>query len=178
MLEGRKAEYETEIETAGGNKLRTRSFIVAVINAMLELPAGTVFTRVEATGNAPAHCWAEIHGVRVVLPEGEKPWAGRKAVTLELRVNSVEPANVTRECWRNYKITLDNVTPVAKGVLVDGEIGIRAEENQKVTSLRDGRFIHRGSRIEFPFTHAVENPMQTRQPERFNDALKALGNRQ
>ncbi len=158
LVRGKNAEYETELP--GENPLITRSFGIIRGTVVMSLPAGTVFQRVEATANAKAHTRAVVNNVHVILPEGVDPWTGDKVVDLELRANSVEPKNVTRPCWRNWRIVLDNVRPSRNRPA--GRLSIGTETNAKITTIEDGRIRHNGACVTFPITGEISDSSRKR----------------
>ncbi len=148
LLEGARPEYESDLP--GANPAVTRSYVVTQGVVSLGFPAGTVFEAIAAVGNAPAHTRAVIHGVHVILPQGVEPWTGDRTVSFELRVNTVEPKNITRRCFRNYRLVLDNVRPVSGNS--NGRMIVEAARNANVTVIRDGLLIHNGGCLKFPTT--------------------------
>ena len=164
MLDGARPAYEAEIP--GANPTITRSFIVTAGTVVLAFPAGTSFQKVEAIANAPAHTRAVVHGVHVILPEGVEPWTGEKVVSLELRVNIVEPRDITRQCYRNYRMVLDNVRPVSGKS--NGRMVIEAARDSKITVIRDGMVIHNGGCLKFPTTGDIMDTSKRRGPSNFD----------
>lgn len=158
LVAGITPAYETVLP--GENPLVTRSFVVTKGAVRLAFPAGTAFQKVEAIANAPAHTRAVVHGVHVILPEGVEPWTGERVVNLEFRVNTVEPQVVTRPCWRNWRLVLDNVRPTTSKPA--GRFVIEAARDDKTTVLRDGMFVHAGACVKFPETGTIRSTAKPR----------------
>ena len=164
LLDGVNPAYEAEIP--GQNPSITRSYIVTGGTVTLAFPAGTTFENVAAVANAPAHKRAMINGVVVILPADVEPWTGDRVVSLELRVNTVEPKNITRQCYRNYRFVLDNVRPVSGKS--NGRMVIEAARDSKITVIRDGMMIHNGGCLKFPTTGEIPDTSKRRGPSNFD----------
>ncbi len=160
LVAGITPAYETVLP--GENPLVTRSFVVTKGAVRLAFPAGTTFQKVAATANAMAHTRVVINGVHVILPDGVEPWTGERVVELELRANSVEPQVVTRPCWRNWRLVLDNVRPTTSKPA--GRMVIEAARDSKITVIRDGMVIHNGGCVKFPETGTIRSTAKPRGP--------------
>lgn len=136
-----------EPKKEGNDLLAKRTYVVETFTGLVYFPAGVVYKDMPATEDKPAYAHAAIGGAHIHLLEGATAeMIEEGAVSVELRIRTVEPISDREGLFRNYEVVL-RITPNVEDNVATKQLWLEPAENNHRTKVdeRRGVLIHKGA---------------------------------